>query len=151
MASKFSRTATKHFTRPVQANTLRLGDVILLQGGHPCKIVEMKESKTGKHGGMKIHFIGLDIFTLKKCTGLIQSQSNVTLAEVRKDEMMLIDISDDDFMSVLDGEETRADLKLPEDELGEKIRAAFDEGKTVYVTVLAAVGKEQVTGFRIEK
>jgi translation elongation factor P/translation initiation factor 5A len=89
MASKFSRTATKHFTRPVQANTLRLGDVILLQGGHPCKIVEMKESKTGKHGGMKIHFIGLDIFTLKKCTGLIQSQSNVTLAEVRKDEMMV--------------------------------------------------------------
>lgn len=33
---------------------------------HPCKIVAMSTSKTGKHGGAKVHLVGVDIFTDKK-------------------------------------------------------------------------------------
>merc|ERR1712023_549137 len=36
------------------------------------------------------------------------------------------------------------DLKLPEGQLGDDIRAAFDDGKEVLVTVVAAMGNEQI-------
>lgn len=148
MASK-SKTATKHFTRPILANSLRKGDVVLLQAGHPCKVVELEKSKTGKHGGMKVHLVGIDIFTDKKCTGLVGSQDNVTLVDVCKDEMILVDITDDGYLSLLDGSEMRADLKLPSGELGDKIRHAFEQDdNSVTVTVLAAVNKEQVIAFK---
>jgi len=148
MASK-SKTTTKHYTRPLNANSLRKGDVVLLQGGHPCKIVELEKSKTGKHGGMKVHLVGMDIFTDKKVTGLVGSQDNVTICDVCKDEMVLVDITDDGYLSLLDGTEMRADLKLPNGALGDKIRAAFEtEDTSVTVTVLAAVNKEQVIAFK---
>jgi len=145
MASKRS-TTTKHYTRPAGANTIRIGDVVLIQS-HPCKIVEIEKSKTGKHGGMKVHFVGMDIFTNKKCIGLVGSQDNVTLCDICKDDYMLVDITDDGYLSFLDGTDTRADLKLPTGDLGDKIKTAFEnDGQTVYITVLAAVNREEVIG-----
>eukprot|EP00009_Paramoeba_aestuarina_P007859 CAMPEP_0201516140 /NCGR_PEP_ID=MMETSP0161_2-20130828/7534_1 /ASSEMBLY_ACC=CAM_ASM_000251 /TAXON_ID=180227 /ORGANISM="Neoparamoeba aestuarina, Strain SoJaBio B1-5/56/2" /LENGTH=60 /DNA_ID=CAMNT_0047913163 /DNA_START=74 /DNA_END=253 /DNA_ORIENTATION=+ len=52
-------------TTPAQASSLRKGGHIVIKG-HPCKVVEMSTSKTGKHGHAKVHFVAVDIFTNKK-------------------------------------------------------------------------------------
>lgn len=38
---------------PAQCSSLRKGGHVMLKG-HPCKIVEMSTSKTGKHGHAKV-------------------------------------------------------------------------------------------------
>uniref|UniRef100_A0A673VL92 Eukaryotic translation initiation factor 5A n=1 Tax=Salmo trutta TaxID=8032 RepID=A0A673VL92_SALTR len=45
--------------------------------GHPCKIVEMSTSKTGKHGHAKVNMMGIDIFTNKKYEDLCPSTHNM--------------------------------------------------------------------------
>jgi translation initiation factor 5A len=68
---------------------------------------------------------------------------------VTQSKSQLIDISDDDFLSLLlpDGS-TKEDLKLPAGELGEKIRAQFDEGKELMVCVLSAMAMEMAMSFK---
>jgi translation initiation factor 5A len=46
---------------------------------------------------------------------------------VKRTELQVVDISDDDFLTLMteDGSETRSDLKVPEGELGEDIRTRF--------------------------
>lgn len=39
------------------------------------------------------------------------------------------------------------DVKVPEGDLGKDIQAAFDDGKDLLVTIISAMGEEQV-GFR---
>jgi len=40
---------------PEKVNNIRKGNIIMLNG-HPCKVVEIKKSKPGKHGSAKTHF-----------------------------------------------------------------------------------------------
>jgi hypothetical protein len=39
---------------------------------------------------------------------------------------------------------TKDDVKLPEDDLGKQIQTDFDGGKDLLVTIVAAMGEEQV-------
>ena len=41
------------------------------------------------------------------------------------------------------------DVKLPEGEVGEQIKAAFEEGRDLFVAVIAAMGEEQAMSFRM--
>jgi translation initiation factor 5A len=45
---------------------------------------------------------------------------------------------------------TKDDVKLPENEVGEKIQADFDDGKTVYVSITKAMGEEAALSHRCE-
>jgi translation initiation factor 5A len=64
----------------------------------------------------------------------------------------LIDISGegaDAAVSLLkDDGSTKDDLNLPVGELGEQIKAAFDDGKDLLVSVLAAMGMEAIISFK---
>ena len=137
-------------TTPAQASSLRKGGHIVIKG-HPCKVVDMSTSKTGKHGHAKIHFIAIDIFTTKKLEELCPSTHNVQVPVVKRSDLGLIDISDEGYCScLLDNGDTKDDLKMPEGDLGDKIRSAFDEGKEVNVCVVAAMGQEQIQNFKIQ-
>ena len=41
--------------------------------------------------------------------------------------------------------------RMPADDLGQKIRAGFDEGKELTLSVIEAMGEEQVISFRVDK
>jgi translation initiation factor 5A len=43
---------------------------------------------------------------------------------------------------------TKDDVKLPEDKLGEEIEAAFEDGKELMVTIVAAMGEEQAISWK---
>ncbi|TPX35793.1 hypothetical protein SmJEL517_g01892 [Synchytrium microbalum] len=134
-------------TYPMQCSALRKNGFVLLKG-RPCKIVDMSTSKTGKHGHAKVHLVGVDIFTNKKLEDLSPSTHNMDVPNVSRIEYALLDI-EEDFLSLMTGDgSTKDDVKVPEGEVGEKLRAEFGEGKELLVTVISAMGEEAVTTFK---
>lgn len=117
----------------------------------PCKVSAVSTSKTGKHGHAKCNFTALDIFTGKKYEDIIPATHTAHIPVVTRKDFDLIDISDDGFLTLMDEEgETKEDLKLPEqpDNYARELKIAFekasDEGKGLSVSVMTAMGHEQV-------
>jgi translation initiation factor 5A len=145
--SKADAGASK--TYPQQAGTIRKGAHLVIKQ-RPCKVVEVSTSKTGKHGHAKCHFVAIDIFTGKKLEDIVPSSHNCDVPHVSRTDYQLIDISEDGFVSLLtDNGVTKDDLRLPTDEgLLTQIRDGFAEGKDLVVTVMSAMGEEQIAALK---
>jgi len=131
-------------TFPMQCSALRKNGFVMIKN-RPCKIVEMSTSKTGKHGHAKVHLVALDIFTNKKYEDICPSTHNMDVPNVSRKDYQLLDVSDDDYLSLMDdGGNTRDDLKIPESDLGEEIKNAINDGRDIMCTVLSACGEEAV-------
>jgi len=132
-------------TFPLQCSALRKNGYVMIKS-RPCKVMEMSTSKTGKHGHAKVHLVGLDIFTNKKYEDICPSTHNIDVPNVSRNDFQLIDVSDDGFVTLMnDKGDTRDDLRLPEGELGQKVREEFGkDDNTVIVTVMAAVDEEAI-------
>ncbi|KAK9021486.1 hypothetical protein V6N11_011473 [Hibiscus sabdariffa] len=145
--SKADAGASKTF--PQQAGTVRKNGYIVIKG-RPCKVVEVSTSKTGKHGHAKCHFVGIDIFTGKKVEDIVPSSHNCDIPHVNRTDYQLIDISEDGFVSLLtESGNTKDDLRLPTDDvLLTLIKSGFAEGKDLIVTVMSAMGEEQICALK---
>ncbi|XP_024029426.1 eukaryotic translation initiation factor 5A-4 isoform X1 [Morus notabilis] len=145
--SKADAGASK--TYPQQAGTIRKNGYIVIKG-RPCKVVEVSTSKTGKHGHAKCHFVGIDIFTAKKLEDIVPSSHNCDVPHVNRTDYQLIDISEDGFVSLLtDNGNTKDDLRLPTDEaLLTQIKDGFADGKDLVVSVMSAMGEEQISALK---
>ena len=130
---------------PIEAGSARKGGFLVIKG-RPCKIVDLSKAKVGKHGAAKCAFTGIDIFNGKKLECIAPASAGLSQPIVERNEYELCDISDDDFVTLMGGDGSmREDIKVPEDKtVGEKLRARFDEGTTTMVTVLKAMGMEQI-------
>lgn len=130
-------------TFPMQCSALRKNGHVVIKG-RPCKIIDMSTSKTGKHGHAKVHLVATDIFTGKKLEDLSPSTHNMDVPNVSRKEYQLLDISDDDFLSLMNEEgDTKDDVRMPEGEIGEKINKLFKiEEKDTNVIILTAMGEE---------
>ncbi|XP_014629812.1 eukaryotic translation initiation factor 5A3 isoform X1 [Glycine max] len=120
--SKADAGASK--TYPQQAGTIRKNGYIVIKG-RPCKVVEVSTSKTGKHGHAKCHFVGIDIFTAKKLEDIVPSSHNCDVPHVNRTDYQLIDIAEDGF-----------------------IKDGFAEGKDLVVSVMSAMGEEQICALK---
>ena len=123
---------------------------------HPCKIVELATSKPGKHGSAKVAFTGIDIFTGKKVEAIQSTSDHVVVPVVKKVELEVADISEDNFVSlILPDSSLKEDLKLPNDKKeAKKLRDAFESNKdesSVYFTFIKACGQEKIISARMEK
>jgi len=135
-------------TFPIQAGALKKGDHCVIKE-RPCKIVEYSTSKTGKHGHAKAHIVGIDVFTGKKMEELCPTTHNMLAPVIKRDEYTLVDIGDDGYLTLLTGDsEEKGDVKLPDDEMGQRLKIAFDQGKEVIVTVMKAMGTEGVCAIK---
>ncbi len=145
--SKADAGASK--TYPQQAGTIRKNGYIVIKA-RPCKVVEVSTSKTGKHGHAKCHFVGIDIFTAKKLEDIVPSSHNCDVPHVNRTDYQLIDISEDGFVSLLtESGDTKDDLRLPTDEsLLKQIKEGFEEGKDLVVSVMSAMGEEQICALK---
>ncbi|KAJ3358434.1 Eukaryotic translation initiation factor 5A [Kappamyces sp. JEL0680] len=122
----------------MQCSALRKNGYVVIKG-RPCKIVDMSTSKTGKHGHAKVHLVATDIFTNKKLEDLSPSTHNMDVPNVRKNEYPLLDIEDGFFSLMQEDGSTKDDVKVPDNEIGKAIEAAFGEGKELLVSVTSAM------------
>ena len=133
------------------ANKIKIGDLLLI-AEYPCKIVERTESKTGKHGGCKIHFCGIDIFTKNKHVIIHGSDKKVRVPNIVRTEYQLVDINDEEsdaYLVLMNSMgQIREDIKLPEDEIGLAIREQFDDDEELIVAVLLYRDSALVTSFK---
>ena len=134
---------------PIQAGALKKGDFMCIKG-HPCKIIEISVSKTGKHGHAKASIVAIDIFTKQKLEDMAPTTHNVDAPFVKSVNYSLMDVREDGQLSLMDEENNmREDLNLPKDEdLAAEIRKCFDDGKEIQLTVFSAMGIEQVLGYK---
>eukprot|EP01092_Planopodium_desertum_P008450 TRINITY_DN3513_c0_g5_i2.p4 TRINITY_DN3513_c0_g5~~TRINITY_DN3513_c0_g5_i2.p4 ORF type:complete len:143 (-),score=46.25 TRINITY_DN3513_c0_g5_i2:500-928(-) len=129
---------------PAQASSVKKGNFVVLKG-KPCKCVETTTSKTGKHGHAKVHIVGTDIFTGKKYEDICPSTHNMEVPIVKRNEWPVLDIDEEGYVSLLlESGATKDDLQVPKDEVGEKLKKDFKEGLSLIVTVLGAMGHEQI-------
>ena len=142
----FERTdAGASLTFPVPAGNLKKGDFVCIKD-HPCKIVDISTSKTGKHGHAKCIIVALDIFTNKKLEDQCPSSHSMPCPVVARKEYQLLDVGADGNLSMMDeNNDTREDLNLPDDdEVTIPIREGFAAGKNITVVVVSAMGKDCV-------
>jgi translation initiation factor 5A len=138
-----SADAGASLTFPMQCSALRKNGFVVIKN-RPCKIIDMSTSKTGKHGHAKVHLVATDIFTGKKYEDLSPSTHNMDVPNVSRREYQLLDISDDGFLSLMtDDGDTKDDVPLPDNEVGQKITKLFkEEEKDTNVIVLTSMGEE---------
>jgi translation initiation factor 5A len=108
-------------------------------------------SKTGKHGSAKCNFTGIDIFTGKKYEEISPSTDTVYVPVITRKEYGLVDISGDDFCTLMDEEgNCREDIKLPDipEGFARTIRQNFESGKSYSVVLLSSMKHEQIMSIK---
>lgn len=83
---------TDGMIQPTKCSSLRQNGFAMIQD-HPCKIVSMTTSKTGKHGGAKVHLVGIDIFTDRKYEELCMSTANMNVPTVNRRDYQVCRLS----------------------------------------------------------
>jgi len=147
-------------TVPIRAGEVRKGGYVMLKG-KPCKVVEVSISKTGKHGHAKANITGLDVFTGRKYVEISPTSHNMTAPTMFRSEYMLVNVSREGEMELMDGVGTMNNLlRLPKDTHGEftslsqRVFAKHKDcpdGRAVFVTVLKAMDTEQVVDFIVKE
>ena len=62
-----------------------------------------------------------------------------------------MDIDDEGYVTLMDdGSNQRQDLKLPEGDLAQEIKAKFENDESVKITVLKAMDEEAIIGYKID-
>jgi len=152
MADDFDTGAEVSLTVPIRAGEIKKGMTVILKD-HPCKVVEISTSKTGKHGHAKANITGIDIFSGKKYQDISPTSHNMTKPVVKMERYMIIDVTDDGFAVLFneDTSETREDIRVPDSnspdpDLGKKITDRMESGDDVFVTLVCAMNKEAITG-----
>jgi len=85
---------------------------------------------------------------------LCPSTHNMEVPNVSRTEYQLLNVEEEGNVSVLlENGDTKDDLNLPSEtaddtKLVEDLKAAFDDGKNVLVTVLMSMGKEKIVAYK---
>ncbi|CAI0462986.1 unnamed protein product [Linum tenue] len=143
--SKADAGASK--TYPQQAGTIRKNGYIVIKN-RPCKVVEVSTSKTGKHGHAKCHFVAIDIFNGKKLEDIVPSSHNCDVPHVNRVDYQLIDISEDGFVKSTVPANWLSNVSKLFFHLDCQIKDGFGEGKDLVVSVMAAMGEEQICALK---
>ena len=146
-----SKAVGGNLTFPIQAGALKKGDHLVING-HPCRVIEVTVSKTGKHGHAKASITAIDIFTKQKLEDQAPTSHNVEAPFIKSVSYSLMDIASDGILTLMDDENnTREDLSLPPDEeLAAQIKESFDAGKEIQVVAVSALGKEQILSMKAD-
>jgi translation initiation factor 5A len=147
--------AGSSLTYPMQVGALRKNGHAMIKE-KPCKIVDISTSKTGKHGSAKANYTGIDIFTGKKYEDCHPTSHNIDVPRVTRLEYQLLNLDGSRVSLLTDSGDTKDDLDLPKDsegsldEVAKSIQSAFDDGKTIMVSVISAVGQEKIVAMKTE-
>jgi len=109
---------------PLQASLCRK-NVYVIMCDMPCKVNELKISKTGKHGSSKANMVGYDVITNKKYQETVPGHATMFGFEPKKMEYEVVDIANGTITAMTaDGQEKFFNLPI-EEEHGPKLLADF--------------------------
>ena len=128
-------------TRPEEAHHVKKGSHVMLKG-HPCKIVDVKTSKTGKHGHAKCNITGIDVLYAKKYNEVHPGHIILGAFDPIKKEYELVNLDEkENFVEVMDEAGTQTQFPLERGvEVVDKLVAAYDpnSSKVIQVTIITA-------------
>jgi translation initiation factor 5A len=133
----------------IPVNKLRIGKYALLEG-RPCRVVEIKKSKTGKHGHAKANIAGTDLFTDKRYEVHLPTSHVIEVPIVQRLDYSLI-LIDGKFTQLIDLSGTmREDIEITDDETCEHLVQLYQSGEAneIIVTVLSSLGETKIIEFR---
>ncbi|CAL2031123.1 unnamed protein product [Caenorhabditis brenneri] len=136
-------------TFPKQCSALRKNDHVMI-GGRPCKVVDIKQSKTRK----SFHIQAIDIFTNEEHKVLARSTSKMDVPVVKIHKLILTSIREDGYCSLMGPKprDLKDDLKMPDGELGMGIRKEFEKPDVCLHLEISSFGGEHViSGFENEQ
>ncbi len=148
-----SSVSKEDFIGSYQAiGSVKKGDYVMIED-RPCQVRSITVSKTGKHGSAKAIITAIDIFNDKKYITSGTTSDNIPVPKVSKEEVMLMDISEDmKQLTVLDDKNLTDELRFyADDELRDKICIDFKTGKELTLTVLKSIQIEKVIDSRVNK
>jgi len=116
-------------TRPASAGSLKVGSYVVIND-HPCKIVELEKSKTGKHGSAKVRIVGISLLDGSKRTLTAPADALVHVPIVEKKPAQILSISEDSVQLMDMRNYEVYEISLPEDE---SLRSKLEPGKEVEV------------------
>jgi len=109
---------------PIQATLCRKGVNVILKDC-PCKVLDLKISKTGKHGHAKANITGTDVITGKKIQETVPGHTTLMGFEPVKKEYEVANIEAGQITAI-DGEGTEYSFNLPDnEEVGQKLLELF--------------------------
>jgi len=126
--------------QPCSAGDLKKNQFAMLKG-HPCKIMEVRHSKTGKHGHAKCSITGVDVLTGKKYQDVQPAHASMGFAVITKTEYTLTYIDNDNRVAqLLDSNNEPYEVAL-EGEIAEELMKEYNPDDTdndIVVTVMIA-------------
>merc|ERR1712194_746224 len=118
-------------TNPTKAHHVKKGSCAMLKG-HPCKVVEVKISKTGKHGHAKCNITGVDVLYGRKYNEVYPGHIIMSKFEPKKTEydVSLIDVEDETVTCMdEDGKEFQFNLKPDKFPLHSELMKEYQENE----------------------
>ncbi|KAK1376985.1 hypothetical protein POM88_033178 [Heracleum sosnowskyi] len=118
-----------------------VGGYVLVKD-HPCKIVGISTALAPE----KQQFHAIDVFSGKKFKATFPLSGTCFVPIVTYTDYHLVDIDDDSYVTLIDDKgNMKYDLMLPTDKaLVSQITVGIRERKDVFVSVVSAMGKEQI-------
>jgi len=110
-------------THPHEAHHVKKGGHIMLKG-FPCKVAEVKTSKTGKHGHAKCNITGIDVLTDKKYNEVHPGHIVLRAFDPKKTVYEVSYVEDGDVFAL--------------DEDGKEVQFALQDDNTCHQAVQAA-------------
>lgn len=135
---------------PIQAHDLKNGSYVLDDStGVPGVVSNLKMSKTGKHGHAKFTYSLFMPFSGRSSAPMHPGGDRLLRPVMKKMEYEVVDYMDD-VLTVLDEDDSEKTLTLPvsmddkskDTELAKKIKAAFEDGKIVFVKTMVGPVKK---------
>jgi translation initiation factor 5A len=133
----------------VPANDIKKGGYVMLQG-RPCRVVEIKISKPGKHGPAKANIAGSDLFTGDRLVAHLPASHDIKVPLVKRQLYQLINI-DGRNTQLLDLQgNMREDVEIGTSEIDQRVTNMFNSGEEgdLFVTVLSSNGESRFVDVR---
>lgn len=148
---EFQATVGGSLTYPAQCGSLKKGDFMVMNE-QPCKIVEITTCKTGKHGHAKATITAINIFNGKKQEESHPTSHNVECPNVTRTECEFVSIDANNYVTFITEEgEYREDLKADDEEIINGLKKAQDEGKSIFLSIVGALGIEKILAIREDR
>jgi translation initiation factor 5A len=126
-------------THPLEAHHVKKGNGIMLKG-MPCKVVDVKTSKTGKHGHAKCNITGIDVISGRKYNEVHPGHIVLAAFDAKKDEYELCSVDEaDNSIEVIDEAGATVTINIENDE-GHALMKSYEEfpDKIYLVTTMTA-------------